>query len=221
MKKSWQALLSYQVESRILWGEEAHSPRIWKDHLLTRRRREGKPTVKWCTGGTREAAGQNDGKGRTPVSQRGQKALCRMPRATARAEEMMGMAVRYQAFWAAFFPFPTLAFIYLIHQNAMTTEAWERNVPFRTLWKKWRTLTTLVLPKGSALSSALNHCHYVPWAPNRSLAPVQSPLSIPITCQLECKPSYLLDVHHSPWSDANLVSHLHPNFVFGTKKKTI
>lgn len=30
--------------------------------------------------------------------QRGRKALCWMPRAAARAEDMMGMAVRYQAF---------------------------------------------------------------------------------------------------------------------------
>lgn len=77
-----------------------------------------------------------------------------------------------------------------------------------------------MLPKGSALSfSALNPCHYVPRAPNPSLAPVQSPLSIPITYQLERKPCYLFDVHHSLRSDANLASHLHPNFVFGTKKK--
>lgn len=39
--------------------------------------------------------------------------------------------------------------------------------------------------------SALNHCHYVSWAPNTSLYPLQSPLSIPIIYQLKCKPTYL------------------------------
>lgn len=49
-------------------------------------------------GATGEAAGQNDGKGRTPEPQRGWKALCWMPRAITRAEEIMGTAVRCQAF---------------------------------------------------------------------------------------------------------------------------
>lgn len=64
-RKAGKPCSPIRFESRVLWGKEAHSPRSWKDHLLTPRRREGKPTVKWCTGGTREAAGQNDGKGRT------------------------------------------------------------------------------------------------------------------------------------------------------------
>lgn len=62
---------------------------------------------------------------------------------------------------------------------------------------KWRTLVqssslTSVLPKGSPVKFLrLHHCHYVPWAPDPSLSPVRSPLSIPITYWLKCKPTYL------------------------------
>lgn len=86
-------------------------------------------------GVTGEAAGQNDGKGRTPEPQGRWKALCWMPRATTTMEEMMGTAARHQAFWANFFSCPAPPPNYLMCQTATTTESQERNVPLNTLWK--------------------------------------------------------------------------------------